>query len=269
MSDTQNPRDALSYAVFSDAWLKYYIYCLGASADIVGDRKIFFNDIYTIWKNPEKLSNFLKDKSLPPFDHKRYIDMLNSDKKYDNKHSKFCTKPSCTSCTYAHSLEQLRIPDCPYKEFCNAVAIGINSEYAGCCGYCEKNHGFTKEEYLTFYDIQLPKKTLCNRMTKDQPCNVPYCTFAHSIWDLEPSFIEKNKFELWMLRSSDMNNSKRLAQLCNEEAKKWNEAYSEEIRGYEEHGWPESEKMEIDEVFDTEITLNGKKTLSLSGLTCL
>jgi len=171
------------------------------------------------------------------------------------KKTTFCGKQQCDQekCDYAHSIEEYKPPTCLYKEFCNDFK-------------CVKNHGFTKEEYMTLYQIKMPKPAeinlsftqMCKIMKKYNPCRVKGCQFAHSIEQLRPItcfkdckkeecklkhsnesmevYIEKQGIQVreWMYeRTSDMNSytgiEKTISMRRDEE-----EEFVDELRAMEE-----------------------------------
>ena len=252
--------------------LRNYITSCIARAPQGPERTELFKWFCDAWKSPEKKEILIKRQTeTPPFDKNRYefvmkqAYQLSQNTSEITKKTRFCTKGKCSNekCGFAHSKEEWNPPYCLYQEFCKMPE-------------CTKNHGFTKEEYMSLHDIvhekslTLVNTQFCQIMKEERPCNVSGCKFCHSMWDYTPikcpfyntcnnpkcvkkhewdtifSYMEKQgvQLKLWYLRTSDLNNSiqwKNLGDQSVVEAKLLVEAYTEEIKKLEANGWKETD----------------------------
>jgi len=213
-------------------------------------------------------------------------------KKELTKKTTFCTKKNCEKdrCNFAHSIEEYNPPTCLYKEFCNDFK-------------CVKNHGFTKEEYITLYKIEIPKPVevnlsftqMCQIMKKNNPCIVKGCKFAHSIEQLKPLvcfkdckkedcklkhtdetmevYIEKQgiKVKEWMYeRTSEMNSFEGI-EIYMRLRRKEECDFIDELRKEEENGYEYKEEKDEEEKEDEEedievILFRGKSSINFSEI---
>jgi len=219
----------------------------------------------------EKIGN-----KMQPFDHKRYTQVQEDARKISSnphllqelvKKTRFCTNPKCNPeiCGFAHSMEEYNTPTCLQKEFC------LNPS-------CVKNHGFTKDEYVDYYEMKVPEKKkhclektqFCCLMTENKPCHFKFCAFAHSFWEYRTmncrddaeckdkgcvryhskdtlfEYIQKQgvKLQPWMFRSIDINNHLETTERNNIQKLKdqeWIEKYTIEIKKLEENGWKDED----------------------------
>jgi hypothetical protein len=211
----------------------------------------------------------------PPFSQSRYdyvrqeahrISKNKDEMQKILKKTRFCTNKKCDgkeTCQFAHSFEEYNPPTCLQQEFC--------LDYT-----CQKNHGFTKEEYVSYHDIKIPEKTVINLdktqfcifMTYSMPCMIKDCKFAHSLWEFRPmeclfkckgndcilfhktddifSYMEKQKIKIkpWMLRSTEMNTLEELDRRKRLFFREVNE-FIDEFRRLDQLGWVEEKEDEF------------------------
>jgi hypothetical protein len=222
-------------------------------------------------KTEEDLVNLLKTTggNPPPFSQSRYDFVMSEAKRISKdpcnmqkilKKTRFCTNKNCNdsdTCSFAHTLEEYNTPTCLQQEFC--------LDYS-----CKKNHGFTKEEYIYYYEIKVPEKNninldktqFCGFVKNHTPCTVIDCKFAHSLWEFRPleckykckgetcilfhpktdslfSYFEKQNIKIkpWMLRSTEMNNFEEIERRKSFYHKEVIEFF-EEFKRQELLGWP-------------------------------
>jgi len=258
-------------------------------------RNFYFNHLFTspdhlraehykyvkaITKDENELKSHIEkmgDK-MQPFDYQRYVCVQENARKISSnpqmmhdlvQKTRFCNNTKCNpeKCNFAHTMEEYNTPTCLQQEFC------LNFS-------CTKNHGFTKEEYVDYYDLKVPEKKkntnsleqtqFCCLMKENKPCHFKECKFAHSIWEYRTmncrydnectdkgcvrfhsndtlfEYIQKQcvKLQPWMFRSVDVNNhletTKRDIQQ-NIKDQEWIEKYTIEIKKLEENGWKDDE----------------------------
>lgn len=198
-----------------------------------------FQRVKEMTKNEKFMNDFVAKNcgACPPFNQLRYDFVKAEGKRIASdpqlmknllKKTRFCTNADCSGnekCSFAHTIEEYNTPTCLHKEFCLDIS-------------CKKNHGFTKEEYLSYYDISVPEKKevinldktqLCVFMKENRPCYIEDCKFAHSLWELRPmeckvrckgetckllhkgenlfEYLENQSIKIkpWMLRSTELN----------------------------------------------------------------
>ena len=258
-------------------------------------RNFFFNCLFTssqhfraeqykyvkmITKDENQLKAHVESMNgkMQPFNHERYAYVQENARKISSnpqlmqelvQKTRFCTNPKCNpeKCGFAHTMEEYNTPTCLQQEFCLNL-------------YCTKNHGFTKEEYVDYYDLKVPEKKkniisleqtqFCCLMKENKPCHFKECKFAHSIWEYRTmncrydndctdkgcvhfhsndtlfEYIQKQgvKLQPWMFRSIDVNNhletTNRNIQQ-NIKDQEWVEKYTIEIKKLEENGWKDDE----------------------------
>ena len=256
-------------------------------------RNFFFNHVFT---SPEHLRDehykyakmITKDENAmkshiekmagktQPFNHQRYAHVQENARKVSSnpqllqelvQKTRFCTNAKCNpeKCGFAHTMEEYNTPTCLHQEFC------LNS-------LCVKNHGFTKEEYVDYYDLKVPEKKknlleqtqFCCLMKENKPCHFKFCTFAHSIWEYRTmncrydkdctdkgcvryhsnetlfEYIQKQgvKLQPWMFRSIDINNHMEMTNRNvqqNIKDQEWIEKYTIQIKKLEENGWKDED----------------------------
>ena len=243
-----------------------------------------FKRVKDMTKNEKFMKDFVAKNcgSCPPFNKLRY-DFVNFEAKRIasdpqllkslTKKTIFCSNGNCSGekCSFAHTIEEYNTPTCLYKEFC------MKND-------CKKNHGFTKEEYISYYDIVVPEKKevinldktqLCIFMKEYRPCYIKDCKFAHSIWELRPmeckvrckgetckllheddslfGYFEKQSIKIkpWMLRSTEMNTIEEIHRRSKgyfEEQEKFIETF----RVLERNGW----KDEVEEAFKSLLNMD-------------
>jgi hypothetical protein len=103
--------------------------------------------------------------------------------------TKFCRHNPCNNdkCTFAHTIEEYNPPQCVYKQSCR------NKN----CTLFHKGRE-TVEEFMKKYNIapappkspekekNTTKTKMCYMMKNDIPCTNKGCTFAHSVYELNP-----------------------------------------------------------------------------------
>ena len=233
------------------------------------DRQRVFDSVKSFTTDEKKMNDFVKQMRgmMPPFDTSRYQAVRAEAKRIATNpeemkkiltRTRFCTIKKCTGkyCkgAFAHNLEEYNTPTCLQGVFCQDEN-------------CTKNHGFTKEEYVSYYNIAVPEKAslerikFCSHMTNEQPCYSGKCTFAHSLWELRTmecnnigcseqcklfhegddmfSYMEKQGIvvEPWMLRSTELNNHIEFKRRVVDEDEKFQREYVAEIKRLEANNW--------------------------------
>lgn len=202
---------------------------------------------------------------IPPYDPIRYRHVmenavrLKNEIAYRSNHlrkTKACMNAyphDIEKCPFAHSLEEYRLPECFYAEFCK------NND----CVMFHPGRNCTVEQYIQKNNITFPEKNeknkkvektekkkavglytrFCNLMTETSPCQRGYCTFAHGLDQLNlPEDPTKDRLTIakelgyeikdWMMRPHQENISKKENRFT--KAAKENDEMMEELRKEEE-----------------------------------
>lgn len=203
---------------------------------------------------------------IPPYDPIRYRHVmenaarLKTELAHRSNHlrkTKVCMNafPHDTEkCPFVHSIEEYRLPECFYAEFCK------NND----CAMFHPGRNCTVEEYIKKNNIVFPKKEekkektekkvekkkaiglytrFCNLMTETTPCPRGYCTFAHGLDQLNlPEESGKDRLTIakelgydikeWMMRPHQENMTKKENRFL--KAKEENDKMMEELRKEED-----------------------------------
>lgn len=171
-------------------------------------------------------------------------------------------------CPFAHSIEEYRLPECFYAEFCKNNDCVMFHPGRNCTleEYVQKNNivFLKKEEKKEEKKVEKRKAVglytrFCNLMTETTPCPRGYCTFAHGLDQLNlPEESGKDRLTIakelgydvkdWMMRPHQENMTKKESRFL--KAEKENDKMMEELRKEEDELTKRITSLKINEEED-------------------